>query len=265
VARYTIEGGQSGKERLDILAAVMHPLTASLLAEAGVASGHRCLDAGCGGGHVSRQLSELVGADGCVVGVDIDHEIIGLARADAGAAPRDNLEFRVGDAAAVDDGPYDVAYARFLLSHLDDPASLISGLVDALAPGGVLIVEDVDFAGSFCHPPSRAYWRSVDLYRATVHKRGGNADIGPALPALLQAAGLDRISVNVCQPAGLGGDAKLMVPLTLERIARSVVDEGVATASEVDLVLRELYANYEDPRSVMSMPRIVQAWGRAPR
>jgi hypothetical protein len=56
-----------------------------------------------------------------------------------------------------------------------------------------------------------------------------------------------------------------MVPLTLERIAGSVVDEGVATASEVDHVLGELYASYEDPRSVMSMPRIVQAWGRVPR
>ena len=51
---------------------------------------------------------------------------------------------------------------------------------------------------------------------------------------------------------------------TLERIAGSVVEEGVATASEVDQVLAELYASYEDPRSMMSLPRIVQSWGRVP-
>jgi hypothetical protein len=75
---------------------------------------------------------------------------------------------------------------------------------------------------------------------------------------------LEDVDLNVCQPAGLSGEAKLMVPLTFERIAASVIDEGVASAGEVEQVLAELYANYEDPRSVMSFPRIVQAWGRVP-
>lgn len=264
MAQYTIEGGEAGKQRLDVLASAMHPMTVSLLAKAGVAAGQRCLDVGCGGGHVTRHLAELAGADGHVVGIDIDATVIELARADAKAEAIENVEFRVGDAAAIDDGPYDVAYARFLLSHLDDPARLVSLLVDTLAPGGVVIVEDIDFTGSFCHPDSPAYRRYVELYRETVRRRGGNADIGPTLPALLQDGGLEEVGLNVCQPAGLSGNAKLVSPLTLERISGSVIDEGVASASEVERLLAELYANYEDPRSVMSLPRIVQAWGRVP-
>lgn len=264
MARYTIEGGESGKQRLDVLASVMGPQTGSLLARAGVSRGDRCLDAGCGGGHVTRQLATLVGAQGRVVGIDIDAQIIELARLDAEADGIANVEFRVDDATKLDDGPYDVAYARFLLSHLDDPAGLICGLVSLLAPGGIMVLEDIDFTGSFCHPHLGAYWRFVELYRETVRRRGGNADIGPALPGLLLAAGLEDVGVNVCQPAGLSGEAKLMAPLTLGRISESVVQEGVATGSEVDQVLAELYANYEDPRSVMSCPRIVQSWGVFP-
>jgi SAM-dependent methyltransferase len=264
VARYAIDGGEAGKQRLDVLASVMHPLTVLLLAKAGVTAGQRCLDVGCGGGHVTRHLAELVGVDGRVVGIDIDANVIELARADANADAIENVEFRVGDAAAIDDGPYEVAYARFLLSHLDDPAKLISSLVDAVAPGGVVIVEDTDFAGCFCHPELPAYRRYVELYRETLRRRGGNADIGPKLPELLHAGGLEDVDLNVCQPAGLGGEAKLLSPLTLERISASVIDEGVASAGEVEQLLAELYADYEDPRSVMSWPRIVQAWGRVP-
>jgi SAM-dependent methyltransferase len=264
VARYTIEGGEAGKQRLDVLALVMHPLTASALARAGVASGHRCLDVGCGGGHVSRLLAERVGVGGRVVGIDIDPTVIELARADAQADAIANVDFRVGDATSIEDGPYDVAYARFLLSHIDDPATLIACLIAMLAPGAVVILEDIDFTGSFCHPDCAAYRRYVELYRETVRRRGGNADVGPMLPALLLDAGLEDVEVNVCQPAGLTGEAKLISPLTLERISTSAVDEGVASADEVDDLLAELYANYENPRSVMSLPRVVQSSGRVP-
>lgn len=262
VARYAIAGGEPGKRRLDVLAAVMDPLTGSLLDRAAIDAAHRCVDVGCGGGHVTRELARRA-PDGHAVGIDIDPEVVELARLDAEREGLANLAFRVGDAMALDDGPYDLAYARFLLSHVGDPAGAVSAMVAALRPGGVLVVEDVDFTGSFSHPDSAAYRRYVELYRATVARRGGNADIGPALPALLQTAGLDGVGFNVVQPAGHDGDAKLISPLTLARMSHSIVEEGVASAEEVEQVLAELYAFHEDPATVMSMPRIVQAWGRS--
>jgi hypothetical protein len=93
-----------------------------------------------------------------------------------------------------------------------------------------VIVEDIDFAGCFCYPPCSAHDRYVELYRETVRRRGGNADLGPALPACLRRATLEDVGVAVSQACALPGDAKLIPPLTLERIADAVVGEGVATA-----------------------------------
>ncbi|HYZ09196.1 MAG TPA: hypothetical protein VE709_11580 [Pseudonocardiaceae bacterium] len=59
--------------------------------------------------------------------------------------------------------PYDLRYARFLLSHVADPQRVVSGLAAVIAPGGKVIVEDVDFTGPFCFPRSYAYTRCVQL------------------------------------------------------------------------------------------------------
>ena len=262
-ANYTIDGGKAGKQRLDVLAGVMHESTTALLERVGAGSASRCLDVGCGGGHVSRLLASLVGSGGYVVGVDLDPSVLELARADAQAAGLANIEFRQSDASDID-GPYDLAYARFLLSHVSDAAGVVGAMVSAVRSGGRIVVEDIDFMGSFCSPPSPAYERYVELYRATVSRRGGDADIGPRLPGMLHEAGLQDVAVSVVQPCGLSGDAKVISPVTLERIADSVLAEGIADAEELGQVIAELYEYEANPATIMSLPRVVQAWARVP-
>jgi SAM-dependent methyltransferase len=244
---------------------VTWPTTAEWLATAGVPAGARCLDLGCGGGHVSVELARMAGPTGSVVGVDLDAEIIDLARAAAATKGIGNAEFRVGTADEIGGGPYDLGYARFLLSHVADPQRVVNTLAAATAPGGTVIVEDVDFTGAFCYPPDDAYTRSVQLYRETVRRRGGDADIGPALPGLLTAAGLADVRVRVVQPASIDGGPKVMCLLTLERTAAAVSAEGVAAAQEVESVLAGLRALVADRASLVSTPRIVQAAARRPR
>ena len=57
---YAIRGGDEGRRRLDLLARTMAPNTEALLARAGIRVGMRCIDLGCGGGHVSRYLAQRV-------------------------------------------------------------------------------------------------------------------------------------------------------------------------------------------------------------
>jgi ubiquinone/menaquinone biosynthesis C-methylase UbiE len=153
---YAIRGGKEGKERLNLLARVMLPTTLQLLNAVGISKGMRCLDVGCGGGHVTLLMARLVGPAGKVVGTDMDGEVIALAREDARTAKLDNVEFRRADAAMGQaTGVYDLVYARFLLSHLSEPERCLEAMVRACNVKGAIVLEDVDFAGSFCYPLPR--------------------------------------------------------------------------------------------------------------
>jgi SAM-dependent methyltransferase len=262
---YIIRGGVAGRERLRVLSRVMGPMTARLLERIGVAPGARCLDVGCGGGDVAMALARMAGPDGAVVGVDIDEVKLELARYEAADAGLENVAYRhVGIDELPSDGAYDVAYARFLLSHLPDPAVALGRLAGAVRPGGVVAVQDIDYVGAFCHPPSRAYDAAWELYPRVAAYGGGDAWLGRRLPSLFADAGFEAIGVNVEQPVGSDGDVKLLTALTFESIADTAVAAGLANAGELDELMHELHSFAARPDTVLSLPRMVQVWGRVP-
>ena len=59
---------------------ILRPITEKLLHRAGVSTGMRVLDLGCGTGGVSMLAASLVGPRGSVVGIDQSPEAIALAR-----------------------------------------------------------------------------------------------------------------------------------------------------------------------------------------
>ena len=262
---YVIRGGLEGRERLRVLARVMWPTTDALLSRVGVDPAARCLDLGCGGGDVTVELARLA-PEGLAVGGDLDETKLELATAEAANAGVRNVEFRVDDVTAPppDDERFDVVYARFLLTHLPDPAQALASISTRLVPGGVLVVEDIDFTGHFSHPDSTAFKRYVELYTLAAQARGCDPNVGPRLPGLFADAGLAEIGMNVVQPAGFAGEVKLIGPITLEAIADAALAAGLATAEELAATVDELYAFANADGTVMSLPRIVQTWGRRP-
>src|SRR5215475_4621339 len=106
VGSYVIAGGKEGKERLDLLSDAMRATTLELLEDAGLKSGDRCLDAGCGGGHVALDMARTVGPTGRVIAIDFDPLVIDLARSDAREAGIDNVEFIRADVSNFAGGPY---------------------------------------------------------------------------------------------------------------------------------------------------------------
>ena len=260
-----IRGGLRGRERLRVLSRLMWPTTASLLERVGVDPAARCIDVGCGGGDVTVALARLA-RTGRAVGIDADEAQLEMARREAVEAGVRNIEFRVVDITdpPATDETFDLVFARFLLSHLRDPVPAVLTMRSLLAPGGMLVVEDVDFRGHFCHPDSSAFRRYVELYTELAHRRGCDPNIGPRVPWLLLGAGLEGVGMHVVQPAGFTGEVKVIGPLTLELIRDPVEQSGLATHDELDRVIDELYAFAADPETVTSTPRIVQSWGRQP-
>jgi 2-polyprenyl-3-methyl-5-hydroxy-6-metoxy-1,4-benzoquinol methylase len=91
---YTLDQGLGVRERMDLLAAVHGPATTAVLDRIGVAEGARCLDLGCGGGHVALELARRLGPTGQVVGIDLDEALLATAREVAAAQGLDNVTFR---------------------------------------------------------------------------------------------------------------------------------------------------------------------------
>jgi SAM-dependent methyltransferase len=259
---YVINGGLSGRDRLRVLSSALAATTGALLDRLTAPADGRWLDVGCGGGDVTARIASGHPA-ATVVGIDLDADTVHIARTEAARAGVANVSYRVHDVTRPfpGAGTHDVVYARFVLSHMADPDHVARLMVDAVRPGGVVAVEDVDISGAACWPPSAAYARTNELYSALVRSRGADPDIGFRLPGILAAAGIVDVDVAVAQPAG---DATLVQLLTLRNIRPAAIAAGLATAAELDVLEHDLQTFVDRPDTVVTTARIVQSWGRRP-
>jgi SAM-dependent methyltransferase len=255
---------EEGRDRLRVLSRIFAPPTTALLDRIEIVPGMRCVDIGCGGGDVSVELARRVGPGGAVTAIGFDAEALAIARREAVQAGFQNLSYRHLDLfALILDEPVDVVFTRFVLTHLQDPAAALRKMAGLLRPGGRIVVEDADASANFCYPPESAFDLYCELYRETMRARGSDPDIGPKLPHLLRNAGFGDIGLNVCQPAEfIGGDVKLLVALTLDSVAQPALEAGLTISDKVNAASKRLHELVKDDHTVMSMPRIVQAWGR---
>ncbi|MFA6045013.1 MAG: methyltransferase domain-containing protein [Phycisphaerales bacterium] len=100
-------------------------------------TGKRVLDVGCGNGFWSGRLSQLgatvVGLDGSVAGISIAKSRYPALRFEQIYATSTLL-------ADLGEQPFDGILSVEVIEHLVDPRGFIKGCVDALKPGGVLVL-----------------------------------------------------------------------------------------------------------------------------
>src|SRR6478736_845151 len=80
------------RRRLLLQASILNPLTEQLFRRAGLSSGMRVLDIGCGVGDVSLLAARLVGRRGGVISVDIDPAALDTLKARASSERLENIE-----------------------------------------------------------------------------------------------------------------------------------------------------------------------------
>jgi SAM-dependent methyltransferase len=103
--------------------------------------GRRVLDAACGEGYGSHLLASVASS---VHGVDISAAAIEHARARYGDAK--NIEFSIGDAAALDfqARSFDAVVSFETLEHLAAQEELVAGFAHVLGEDGVLLISSPD-------------------------------------------------------------------------------------------------------------------------
>lgn len=181
--------------RLDIQGELYRSATLRALRDAGVESGMRVLDIGCGTGDVSCTVAGLVGETGSVLGIDRGQTAIDAARASARAKGFSGVEFAVSE---IDDfhepGSFDAVVGRFILMHQTDPAAVLRALVRSLRPQGIVCMlesyMDALLSGPHSFPTSPLYDEIVRWKSAVVSGAGADLHAGGRLRQIFAEAGL---------------------------------------------------------------------------
>jgi SAM-dependent methyltransferase len=176
------EGARLGK-----LQGLHDDATVRRLRDLGVGSGWHCLELGAGAGSVARWMSDEVGPSGSVTAVDRD---TGQLRE---LGERDNVTVLQDDLTtmAFPESTFDVIHSRSVLMHVDGADAVVTKLVPALRPGGVVLFEEADGAPvtTAVNPPEPFVRVMVPLAKRWTWARH--------LPDLLARLGLEDVSDDV--------------------------------------------------------------------
>jgi 2-polyprenyl-3-methyl-5-hydroxy-6-metoxy-1,4-benzoquinol methylase len=179
------------RQRLSLLEACHDPTSFRCAAALGVGRGWQCLDAGAGGGSFARWLAERVGEDGRVVAADLDVRLL-----EDLSAP--NVEIRGMDLVhdELPDAAFDFVHARMVLMHIPARDAVLARLVDAVRPGGVLMLEEQDTFPIALAPPGD-YADAWAAFVPAMRAAGVDPEWARWLPDRLTAAGLSGVEATV--------------------------------------------------------------------
>lgn len=264
---YQLGHSEQELDRLISQASYFGDLTEHVLELAGLQPGMRVLDVGCGPGDVSFLAARLVGPAGAVIGVDAAESAIASARARAEAARLHNVHFLVADVAGLRlEMPVDAIVGRLILMHLPDPAAALAHLRTLLVPGGLMVFQEMDLAGSISDPPCPLFDTTLARVRETLRRVGADPRAGLKLPRMFAAAGLPipRMMLGARVESGPDTSAYAQVVGVVRTLLTPMEQTGVATAAEVgiDTLEERLRAEVTAAGATIVSPHYIGAWSR---
>ncbi|MEU2791729.1 methyltransferase domain-containing protein [Streptomyces sp. NPDC007100] len=246
-------------ERFTALSELFDPSTFRHFDTVGVGDGWRCWEVGAGGPTVPAWLTERVGPAGHVVATDINTSWM---RKEAGF---EVLRHDVAADAPPPGGPFDLIHARLVLVHVADRDKALRSMVEALRPGGWLVLEDGDPAlqplicPDECGAEQELANRLRSGFRELLRQRGADLSYGRKLPRLLREAGLVDVEADAYFPISSPA-CTVLEKATVHQVRDRLVAAGLATDEEVDRHLANVAAGGLD----LAISPMISAWGRRP-
>ncbi len=177
--------------------------------------GSRVLDIGAGPGFAAMDMAALTGPSGSVVGLDESPAFVAQFNRHAAEQHKPWASAHAGDvheldsilARAGETRPFDLAYCRWVLCFVKDPARVVRAAARVLRPGARFCIQDY-----FCYstmslaPKEPAFSAVIDQVDRSWRDRGGDPDIVGRLPALLAEAGFRVTHLEVNHRIARPGD-----------------------------------------------------------
>ena len=213
---------------------------------------------------MAHLIAGELGARGKVVGADASDAQLEVA---ANTDPRPGkcrwLRARA-DALGDAGGPFDLVYSRFLLQHVGDPLAALRSMVDVLAPGGLLVVEDALVSALRFVPARPSVEGAADWYFQLAERNGASPHFPERLPIAVRALGLQLERFESHQPVSFEREAMQMHLIGSQQVYRAAVASGIATQADVERQLDLLKEAHDDPQTYVELYRVLQVAARKP-
>jgi SAM-dependent methyltransferase len=264
---YALGHSEQELERLSRQAQAFEPFTRQLLQQAGINTGMRVLDVGCGSGDVAFLAADLVGPTGEVIGAD--RAAAAAQRATARAQARDfrNVKFLEGDPTEMQfDRPFDAVIGRLVLMYYPDPVDAVRRLAGQVREGGLIIFQEFDIANARSLPLAPTFERHISWIKQALGATGARTQLGLELYSVFVAAGLPGPTMRM--DAVIGGGPDCPVYELVAEVTRSLLPVmeklKIATATEVDVssLAQRLRDEGVAAKGVVLSPGLIGSWSR---
>jgi len=262
---YPLGYSEEEARRLAKQAEAMEEFTADTLRRAGLRSGMRVLDIGCGLGDVSLIAGKIVGEEGSVLGIDRATSSLETARRRAVSLGLDHVRFEEVDVTSFQpEGTFDAIVGRFVLLYLPQPTETLRRLVRSLRPGGIVAFQELDMSQISQSPASGLFLQTRRLILDAFAAAGAEVDMGTKLYPTFVHAGLPAPEMIATTLVIAGSDTAGYTSMVevLRSLLPVIERNGIAIPEELDLqtlghrLLSDALANDR----VGFMSRLVSAW-----
>jgi ubiquinone/menaquinone biosynthesis C-methylase UbiE len=254
------------QQRLIRQARALAPLTERFLRDAGIASGMRVLDIGCGMGDVTMIAAQLVGSAGQITSIDLDQASIETAQRRAAALGFENTSFNRADIAAyMPPDPFDAIVGRLVLQFIPDPIAIIKRLYGMLRPGGILALQEPTWKlwlTYTAHLPLRL--AVTKTARDAFQAGGASTEMEQQLYRGFLAAGLDAPQLRVELPVGNSPEFRSLLPDLLAALMPNIISKGLPVdhLGDLETLKDRLDQELDKQSSFASYVALIGAFGR---
>ena len=266
-ADYVLGGSEAELGRLRAQAAEYEASARWLLDTISVRAGSRVLDVGCGPIGILGLLSERVGPEGQVVGLEREKRFVEMARREIERIGLTNVLVVEADAvhSGLDRESFDLVHERLVMVNVPERAQLLDEMLALTAPGGAIALQDIDNVSWLCYPDHASWVALIDAFHTVFRAGGGDPFIGRRRPSLLRQAGLAGVGARVHSELPQPGQYRRTHLLSLVQSLRTkIIETGFMDEKKLDGHIAALSTHLADPDTMVIEKLLVQAWGRKP-